>query len=97
MSTALEDHTLMLLRHRFLDTLPWFCRATGASVTVRPLGRGNSFCLHAAWAGGEYQQVFDAVKIRELGRRGCARRLSELFVAAVLRARGQPAEDDESC
>jgi hypothetical protein len=95
MSTnALEEHTLQLLRSRYVDTLPWLCAQTGAKVTIVPSGRGNTFTLVAVWASGRYEKYHGAELIRQLGRRGCARRLAELFIQEVRRARGEEIDDE---
>lgn len=93
-SVALDEHVLQLLRRRFIDTLPWLCSRSGAVVEVKPSGRGNSFRLVATWAGGNYEKVYDGAAVRALGRRGCARRLAELFVDEVKKARGEELDEE---
>jgi hypothetical protein len=77
-----------------MDTLPWLCTQTGSKVTVVPSGRGNSFTLVARWATGSYEKYYGGEMIRQLGRRGCARRLAELFVNEVRRARGEEPDEE---
>lgn len=90
---ALEERTLLLLRGRYVDTLPWFCQQTGAKVTVVPSTVGNSFTLVAQWSTGSHEKYYGAAMIRQLGRRGCARRLAELFVNEVKSARGEDLDE----
>jgi len=93
-TNALEEHTLQLLRARYMDTLPWLCTQTGARVTVVPSGRGNAFTLVAVWVTGRHSKYYGAEMVRQLGRRGCARRLAELFIQEVRKARGEEIDDE---
>lgn len=93
-TNALEEHTLQLLKSRYMDTLPWLCRQTGAKVSIVPSSRGNAFTLVAQWASGSHEKYYGVEMVRQLGRRGCARRLAELFVNEVRRARGEELDEE---
>lgn len=93
-TNALEEHVLQLLKQRYADMLPWFCSQVGAKVTIRPGCHGNSFTLVATWDGGTYSKYYGGEMARALGRRGCARRLAELFVDEVRKHRGEETDDE---